>query len=129
MNIQDLQPETLIKGVSAVTTANKSAEVELIEARMKEKELDAKIAIEKRVADAESLAASWTDEFIIVMVFIPLVVTFGMEMYKGGTSVEAWNALAAIPEFMQQIMLILILVVFGMKSLVIKIVDHYLGKR
>jgi len=85
------------------------------------KEIEEKKA-EHEIAE-ESLSNSWKDEYIVVIVFMFIPINFLAPFVSDMSMTQAFENLAKIPEWMQQILFVLVLVVFGMKKLVYKIAD------
>jgi hypothetical protein len=78
------------------------------------KEIEQKKA-EHEIAE-ESLSNSWKDEYIVVIVFMFIPINFLAPFVSDMTMTQAFENLAKIPEWMQQILFVLVLVVFGMKG-------------
>ena len=85
------------------------------------KEIEEKKA-EHEIAE-ESLSNSWKDEYIVVIVFMFIPINFLAPFVSDMSMTQAFENLSKIPEWMQQILFVLVLVVFGMKKLVYKIAD------
>lgn len=71
----------------------------------------------------ESMDNSWKDEFIVLVFSLPIVITFLTPLFTEMTVAEAWENLAKAPEWYQTVISILVLVIFGLKSVVYKVAD------
>ena len=76
----------------------------------------------------ESLSRSWKDEFIVVMLMSPITFTILYPFFTEGNMTTAWNNLALMTECYQQLLMIVILVVFGLKALLFRIADKLFGR-
>jgi len=73
--------------------------------------------------DSEALSLSWKDELIVVVLLFPIPVTFLSTFFTDETITDAWNSLALMPDWYQNILMIVTLVVFGLKALVFRIAE------
>ena len=73
--------------------------------------------------DSEALSLSWKDELIVVVLLFPIPVTFLSTFFTDETIHDAWNSLALMPDWYQNILMIVTLVVFGLKALVFRIAE------
>jgi hypothetical protein len=73
--------------------------------------------------DSEALSLSWKDELIVVVLLFPIPVTFLSTFFTDETIQDAWNSLALMPDWYQNILMIVTLVVFGLKALVFRIAE------
>ena len=76
----------------------------------------------------ESLSRSWKDEFIVVMLMIPIPITMIYPFFTDDSMTTAWTNLALMPEWYQQLLMIVLLVVFGLKALLFRIADKLFGR-
>ena len=76
----------------------------------------------------ESLSRSWKDEFIVVMLMLPIPLTMLYPYVTDDTMTTAWNNLALMPEWYQQLLMVVLLVVFGLKALLFRIADKLFGR-
>jgi ABC-type spermidine/putrescine transport system permease subunit II len=76
----------------------------------------------------ESLSRSWKDEFIVVMLMLPIPLTMLYAFTSEENMTTAWNNLALMPEWYQQLLMIVLLVVFGLKALLFRIADKLFGR-
>jgi len=86
---------------------------------------------EKKLAheiQEESLSRSWKDEFIVVMLMIPIPMTLLYPFFSEENMTTAWTNLGLMPEWYQQLLLIVLLVVFGLKALLFRIADKLFGR-
>ena len=97
------------------------AEVKVVEAKIKDKVVEAEV-------EQDSMADSWKDEFIVVALMLPMVVTF-VSAAIGGDTTSAWEAMKNAPEWYSSLLGIVILVVFGLKQVVIDGVRHVIRMR
>ncbi len=73
--------------------------------------------------DSEALSLSWKDELIVVVLLFPIPITFLSTFFTDETITDAWNSLALMPDWYQNILMIVTLVVFGLKALVFRIAE------
>jgi hypothetical protein len=73
--------------------------------------------------ESEALSLSWKDELIVVVLLFPIPVTFLSTFFTDETIHDAWNSLALMPDWYQNILMIVTLVVFGLKALVFRIAE------
>jgi len=78
---------------------------------------------EKFDADTEALSLSWKDELIVIVLLLPIPVTFLGTFFTDETMRDAWANLALMPEWYQHLLYIVTLVVFGLKALVFRIAE------
>lgn len=93
--------------------------------------MKSKIIEEKKLAhdiQEESLSRSWKDEFIVVMLMLPILLTMLYPYVTEDSMTNAWNNLALMPEWYQQLLMIVLLVVFGLKALLFRISDKLFGR-
>jgi len=86
---------------------------------------------EKKLAheiQEESLSRSWKDEFIVVMLMIPIPMTLLYPFFSEENMTTAWTNLGLMPEWYSQLLLIVLLVVFGLKALLFRIADKLFGR-
>ena len=86
---------------------------------------------EKKLAheiQEESLSRSWKDEFIVVMLMIPIPMTLLYPFFSEENMTTAWTNLGLMPEWYSQLLLIVLLVVFGLKALLFRIADILFGR-
>jgi hypothetical protein len=76
----------------------------------------------------ESLSRSWKDEFIVVMLMLPIPLTMLYPYVTDDTMTTAWSNLALMPEWYQQLLMVVLLVVFGLKALLFRIADKLFGR-
>mgnify|MGYP006115946685 CR=1 FL=1 len=76
----------------------------------------------------ESLSRSWKDEFIVVMLMIPIPITMIYPFFTDDSMTTAWTNLALMPEWYSQLLMIVLLVVFGLKALLFRIADKLFGR-
>lgn len=76
----------------------------------------------------ESLSRSWKDEFIVVMLMSPIPFTILYPFFSEDNMTTAWENLALMPEWYSQLLMIVILVVFGLKALLFRIADKLFGR-
>ena len=62
--------------------------------------------------ESEALSLSWKDELIVVVLLFPIPVTFLSTFFTDETIHDAWNSLALMPDWYQNILMIVTLVVF-----------------
>ena len=78
----------------------------------------------------DAMSNSWKDEFIVVVFTLPIWVVFiDAFMNPDLTMKGAMKALQAMPEWYQNVLFILVLVVFGLKTIVVKFADKMLGTK
>ncbi len=73
--------------------------------------------------DSEALSLSWKDELIVVVLLFPIPVTFLSTFFTDETITDAWKSLALMPDWYQNVLMIVTLVVFGLKALVFRIAE------
>jgi len=73
--------------------------------------------------DSEALSLSWKDELIVVVLLFPIPVTFLSTFFTDETITDAWNSLGLMPDWYQNVLMIVTLVVFGLKALVFRIAE------
>ena len=73
--------------------------------------------------ESEALSLSWKDELIVVVLLFPIPVTFLSTFFTDETIHDAWSSLALMPDWYQNILMIVTLVVFGLKALVFRIAE------
>ena len=73
--------------------------------------------------ESEALSLSWKDELIVVVLLFPIPITFLSTFFTDETIHDAWNSLALMPDWYQNILMIVTLVVFGLKALVFRIAE------
>lgn len=71
----------------------------------------------------EDLSKSWKDEFIVIILLSPIPLTFISTFVSGETMSDAWNNMSLMPEWYQNLLTVILLVVFGLKALLFKIAD------
>ncbi len=73
--------------------------------------------------DSESLSLSWKDELIVVVLLFPIPITFISTFFTDETIADAWKSLGMMPDWYQNILMVVTLVVFGLKALVFRIAE------
>jgi hypothetical protein len=71
----------------------------------------------------EDLSKSRKDEFIVIILLSPIPLTFISTFVSGETMSDAWNNIGLMPEWYQNLLTVILLVVFGLKALLFKIAD------
>ena len=95
---------------------------------MKEGEIKLKRAEHEIQEDA--MSNSWKDEFLVIVFTLPIWVVFIEAFINPDVSMKgAMKALQAMPEWYQNVLFILVLVVFGLKTIVVKFADKMLGTK
>lgn len=73
--------------------------------------------------DTEALSLSWKDELIVIVLLLPIPITFLSTFFTCETMKDAWENLSLMPEWYQHLLFIVTLVVFGLKALVFRIAE------
>lgn len=84
-----------------------------------------KIAVDKEDFDCktEALSLSWKDELIVIVLLLPIPITFISTFFTNETITDAWNSLGLMPDWYQSLLMVVVLVVFGLKALVFRIAE------
>ena len=82
---------------------------------------------ERKNTEIDTMNNSWSDEIALIAILFPIIVTFIAAFVKADYSIDsAWTSLKQAPEWYYGILSLMIAILYGLRSVVVKIVDWWI---